>query len=495
MSMAAAPNEEDVPENRHSTRNTFEVRPGHLYFALFVWISTTGGRFLAPFLEHEADLNAESIGVCLALQSVVSLIVSPFGGSWADSFERRNPGTGRVLVMALGVFIGSMCCLLHSIHYLVSLSFFTSHLWHFGLQVVFAAVSTLTIPVLDGTTLQFLEEHPDLTKDDYGKERLYGAVGWAVVHMVMAPLLDWFGFLIVYPLVVLSTCGALVTLYLYVRPITSQEGHASQRIKKRASDIETSGPQSKQVPSDAPRIPMTVLFRLLAGSLYGCTFLVALFTLSQGQAVVDNLVFIFFEYLGSSYTVMGVTVQLTVLFEIPIFRIAPSLLARYGSGVLLLVACACYIIRVIGYSYIPKGHMMYVMLLEPLHGVTYACSQTASVDTAARSMPQGYEATGQSFMYLIRGLGSCIGLWLGGRAMDHLGPRLMYRASSAVALVGSLVFAVVAYNQSGPSQAGELIPQTDDDDDDGDHSLDISDRLSSPSVELQDLSRIVGTPA
>jgi hypothetical protein len=299
----------------------------------------------------------------------------------------------------------------------------------------------------------------------------------------MAPLLDWCGFLIVYPLVVLSTCGALVTLYLYVRSNMPEGGRTNQRIKKGSSDIATIRSQSKQGPGDAPRIPVTVLFRLLAGSLYGCTFLVALFTLSQGQAVVDNLVFIFFEYLGSSYMVMGVTVQLTVLFEIPIFRIAPSLLARYGSGVLLLVACACYIIRAIGYSYIPKDHMMYVMLLEPLHGVTYACSQTASVDTAARSMPPGYEATGQSFMYVIRGMGSCIGLWLGGRAMDHLGPRLMYRASAAIALVGSLVFAVVAYHQSGPRAAGELIPQTDDgDNDDGDHSLDMSDSLSSPAI-------------
>ena len=147
------------------------------------------------------------------------------------------------------------------------------------------------------------------------------------------------------------------------------------------------------------------------GSLYGCAFVLALVTLAQGQAgayvtvvvgldlscqrcagssslflslrfcllslVVDNLVFIFFEYLGSSYTVMGLTVLLTVSFEIPIFRLAPRLLERLGSGKLLLVASTCYIVRAVGYSCIPKGHILYVLVLEPLHGITYACSQVS----------------------------------------------------------------------------------------------------------------------
>jgi len=156
--------------------------------------------------------------------------------------------------------------------------------------------------------------------------------------------------------------------------------------------------------------------------------------------------------------VMGLTVLLTVSFEIPIFRVAPSLLDRFGSGVLLLVGCLCYIVRAVGYSYIPQGHIAYVLALEPLHGITYACSQTASVDTAAKSMPKGYEATGQSLMSMTRGFGSCMGLWLGGKAMDHLGPRLMYRVSSGVCLLGSMVFAMVSLHRSPPVRNEMIVP-------------------------------------
>ena len=466
------------------------LRPGHLYAAFFVWISTVGGRFLAPFLEHEGGPHgataAESIGLCLALQSVVTTLLSSVGGAFADACERRYPGKGRILVMAAGISVGSLCCLLHALHYVFSWA--ESLVWHFGLQVVYAAASTLTIPVLDGVTIQFLNEHPDFTKEDYGRERLYGAVGWAVMHLIMAPLLDWQGFGIVYPLVILSTTGTLVTLYLYMQSnvqrqhmLGQQSGinrHHHHALQKRSSDIiladdSIMDDESNNVDKNCnttdnlnnttPRLPISTLCRLLVQSSYGVTFLIAFFTLSQGQAVVDSLVFIFFEFLGSSYTTMGLTVQLTVLFEIPIFQIAPRLLERYGSGVLLLTAAASYVIRAVGYSCVPKGHMVYILLLEPLHGITYACSQTAAVDTAARVMPMGYEATGQGLMGLVRGCGSMVGLALGGAAMDHMGPRFMYRASAALCGAGACLFAA-AYAYEGPEpMVRKLVPQSDKD--------------------------------
>jgi hypothetical protein len=50
------------------------------------------------------------------------------------------------------------------------------------------------------------------------------------------------------------------------------------------------------------------------GDWYVAAFCLALLTLSSGQAIVNGLVFLFYKTLGSSYTVMGVTVVLTVFF-------------------------------------------------------------------------------------------------------------------------------------------------------------------------------------
>jgi hypothetical protein len=165
-------------------------------------------------------------------------------------------------------------------------------------------------------------------------------------------------------------------------------------------------------------------------------------TLASGQAVVDKMVFLFFEFLGSSFTLMSCTVVLTVIFEIPIFHIAPKILEAIGSSGMLLLASFSYVTRVVGYTLIPAGKTPLVLLFEPLHGVTYACSQSSGVDFASKLIPEpGMEATGQGLLQFFVGAGSAFGLMLGGILEDQYGPHLMYRVFAAIVLVGNAIFA------------------------------------------------------
>lgn len=114
-------------------------------------------------------------------------------------------------------------------------------------------------------------------------------------------------------------------------------------------------------------------------------------------------------------------------------------------------------------------------------------------------MPVGYEATGQSFMYVTRGLGSCLGLWWGGKAMDTIGPRIMYRVSACVAFVGCSTFAWVVLScpapVSEPNSRRELVLVPTEEDTDESMGMDPSslesEELSSlpveSSLELQEL--------
>jgi MFS family permease len=132
---------------------------------------------------------------------------------------------------------------------------------------------------------------------------------------------------------------------------------------------------------------------------------------------------------------------MTVAFEIPIFQVAPKLLEMLSSSGMVFLASSSYVVRVLGYTLVPTGRTMWVLLLEPLHGVTYACSQTAAVEFATRLIPEpGKEATGQGLLQFFTGVGSVFGLMLGGWMDDVYGPRWMYRVAAVIVLIGSCVF-------------------------------------------------------
>jgi Na+/melibiose symporter-like transporter len=502
---------------------TSAYRPRILYFSVFCWISVTGGRFQAPFLEHQVPhWTAAQIGLCLALQQVVGSLAGSWAGSTSDAVESEHPGRGRAASLLAGITAGTVLFLLHGVSHILGIvtviaddndhdndndhetvtnthtHWSTSTAWHMSLRLLYALSTSFVFPVLDGMTLQYLEQTPGRDTAEYGQERLWGAISWAVTNFAIAPFLDLSGFTVFYPAAAAAAVLVVTTLYLYVvveSNAKSNSNNNQKRFRKRDSDLilpsendnegndiiddQTPGSNNSKEQQDlspgttvsstrTDTLTTTVLLLKVIGTSYGAAFCLALLTLASGQAIVDGLVFLFFETLGSSYTVMGVTVVLTVFFEIPIFHVAPDLLKKYGAGPMLLLAGACYVVRVLGYSLIPNNHILYVLVLEPLHGVTYACSQTAAVAFVAQFMPVGYEASGQGLMYSMRGVGSVAGLWLGGWAFNTLGARIMYRASAVLVLVGISVFAGVRQYYAPPhlQQPHAILSQTDDDSDD-----------------------------
>jgi Na+/melibiose symporter-like transporter len=412
-----------------------------------VWISITGGRFLASFLEQEASLSPAAIGSLLAIQDATGIVASSFAGVFADWMEQRYPNRGRKVVLGLGSCLGSTFFCLHGCNRIFpDIAFFSSLPWYMILRILFSVSTCLVFPVVDGMCLDFLRRHA--TQEEYGKERLFGAISWAVTHLLMGPIIDHYNdFGIFYSFGVVAAVAMLVTIRVYEggTPASTLKRRTSTMVVPNDDEIPTEddagGPASKL--SNEKNLGCLSFFAIFGSSCFSITFLIARVTLASGQAVVDKMVFLFFEFLGSSFTLMSLTVLLTVMFEIPIFHVAPAILKKIGSSGMLLLASFSYITRVIGYTLIPAGKTYLVLFFEPLHGVTYACSQSAGVDFASKLIPDpGMEASGQGFLQFFVGGGSAVGLLLGGFLEETLGPKEMYRVSSVIVFFGSLVFAV-----------------------------------------------------
>jgi MFS family permease len=376
--------------------------------------------------------------------------MAPFYGSYADARERQFPHHGRSQVLLLGVIVGTLCFWLHGVHYLFvddnAKQWLDSFGYHVVVQCLYATCFAIMFPVLDGIALEYLQRQNGSDSMDYGKERLYGAVSWGITNLLFGVLIDVWGFWIAYPCALVTAVYSVVTLRIYAQAHAACTPEPMLASTNGLPDSNTTEAIQKHDDKMKPTTPPSNLSLLLVvlGTIYGIAFCLSYFLLATGLSVVENLVFLFFEFLGGSNTICGITVALTVLFEIPIFQIAPTLLRKYGVGWLLLLANVAFVVRIIGYTLIPQGAMWWLFLLEPLHGLTYAGSQSAAVEYVHQTMPSpGLEASGQGIVNLIRGSGSVLGLLWGGVLQDHFGPRVMYRVFATTITLGMTVFATV----------------------------------------------------
>ena len=79
------------------------------------------------------------------------------------------------------------------------------------------------------------------------------------------------------------------------------------------------------------------------GSIFNFSFIALLFALSIGMSVVENLI-LYFEFLGGSTMMCGLTVCVTVLFVLPLFHYAPDFLEQLGSTNMLQLGCLAYVV-------------------------------------------------------------------------------------------------------------------------------------------------------
>ncbi|EJK75001.1 hypothetical protein THAOC_03288, partial [Thalassiosira oceanica] len=374
-----------------------------------VW-ETRRGRFMSTFLEHELSFHQNwMISAAMATQLLASSCFSAYFGSVADTWEKRSASN--------------------------------------------------RVDILDGLTLAHLERTGS-DKSLYGRERLYGAVSWGIAHILFGPLIDALGFRILYFTTVIAFCGCLFVFRIFASEV-SNEGYervesvadadfdtcrdpADQlssplgaRIATRRSLVEKIEPLESNASLDSldsspERLSFASIAKILlrTAPVANTSYVIAMFTLFVGM---------YFEWLGGTSKMEGVTVIVTVIFELPIFHYASSVLRWLGNpGTMLQWASLAYITRVIGYSFIPKDHPNIVLLLEPLHGVTIGFATTSSVAFADELLPRGFEASGQGFLSTIKCFGQFTGLLIGG----YLDGRVLYRVLAAIVGVGSLLLAI-----------------------------------------------------
>jgi hypothetical protein len=98
--------------------------------------------------------------------------------------------------------------------YLMNALEYDNKLFYVALCGLYTMGAAMVFPALDGMTNDFLERS-DNPEEDLARERLYGAVLWALVNLYMSMALDWYGFYVTYPMAACSAVAVLVSVCIY----------------------------------------------------------------------------------------------------------------------------------------------------------------------------------------------------------------------------------------------------------------------------------------
>lgn len=322
-------------------------RPEGVTFRLktfyFFYFAAAGA--LIPFLNlylARVGLSGTQIGIVSGAIPLVTILAVPLWSAIGDVSRLHT----RILYLTLAA----------AVPFVVGISLSRSIGALLVLVCGYAFFMSPAPPLIDSILLRFLGSR----QEDYGRLRVWGAVGWGI----SAPLV---GYLIrvsripvifyAYSALILIGLTALIGL-----PKIHPDSH-----KPSARD-----------------------FGNLLKSRSWQLFLLSIFLAGVCSNVLENYFVLFLDDLGGSEWSFGVSVAVASLSEIPVFLLAPLLMRRHGARGLLMVAFLIYAVRAGVYAGIRNP--LWAIPAQLLHGPTFGALWVGGVAYAAGRAPRGLGA-------------------------------------------------------------------------------------------------------
>jgi PPP family 3-phenylpropionic acid transporter len=270
---------------------------------------------------------------------------------------------------------------------------------------VYALFASPIIPLADNAVMALLAER----KDQYGRQRIWGAVGWGIAAPLVGQLIDTRG---------LQWSFWGYAAIMFVGLLIVQQIPVSQASQP---------------------VPFWRGARTLLSNRSWLLFLLLVFFGGAGQAGIHNYLFLYMNELGASKTMMGLALTVATISELPMFFFADRLLARWSAKGLFIFGTMMYVVRAMALSFIQVPWI--ILITQLFHGLTFSAMWVAGVSYADEIAPPGLGATAQGLLSgVFMGISAATGAILGGILYQDFGGAIMYRTMAIVVAVSILIF-------------------------------------------------------
>ena len=356
----------------------------------FVGLFLIQGVFLPywPVWLKAQGLSAGEIGILLSLPNWVRVFADPLIAQRADhTGNRKTP-----MMWLAGIYVLSILA------FPVSSNFW----WLAGLSVVIGFTFSPLLPL--GTTITV---HECKTRDlDYGRVRLWGSLAFIFASYGAGWVLD-------------GTSTTWIVWMLFVA------GIVNFAITTRMPDPQTD--RSLRSGSSLVYLLRKPVFLIYLGCI----------GFAQGShGTYYSFASVHWETVGYSHEMIGTFWSIGVIAEIALFAVAGKFVRGRHPGILFALGAAAGIVRwiVLGSS----DAFWMIVLVQPLHAMTFGITHLAAVSFIARAIPQQLVTSAQSLMATLS-MGVFLGssIWASGPLYEHFGSHAYYAMAglSGIALV------------------------------------------------------------
>lgn len=382
----------------------------------------TWGRFSTIYFNQILKLSPAQIGIIEAIIPAVRFIFTPIWGVIADLYHAKKS------VYLFTTLISSIILLFQAFPSIAN-GFYPVLLINGGLSAFVAS------GVLDAHTLEWLAE-TDNTRL-YGSIRLWTAVSWGIGNVVMGYITDHFKFYYNFILFGIFALFRIIAIWIVIPNKENKRRSFEKKLLEGINgEIEEEKGEEKEEEEEKNATKSELYAVIFSKSFLFLLLEVALIGAAIG--IVERLLFVYLQNdLNASTFLCGLTVLITVIFELPIFLYTDALLNLLGVDGMFVFSMIAYVVRAFGYTYLTKKTVWYVLIFEALHGFTFALMWSAAVEYAKSRSPKGWNSTVQSIlMTAYQCLGTGIGSGIGGWVAETKGFIFLYRGAGII--IGSV---------------------------------------------------------
>ncbi|KAG2774069.1 hypothetical protein JG687_00004995 [Phytophthora cactorum] len=370
--------------------------------------------FLAVYYQQTAGFSKVQIGVLQTLPCICAMVSPPIWGAVADYIRNQRA------VHYFCIITGGL--LMFCIQY-----FYWSYHWTLAVLVLANFQSMPAGSLMDHAVLDMIHK----VGGEYGKQRLFGAVGWGAGAYITGLAVAAAGISWAFNISIIFMFASLLVLRT-IPPV--KHGHHDET----HSAIEEGGKSARQ-PSFADNmrricekkdVIMLLLVVFFMGLMYG--------VLSSFLAL--NL----FNLSGGNAQIVGIAIMCETLSELPAFFFSHAIIQKLGTVKVLLVSIAAYALRITYYAVMTNAWS--AIPFEFLHGCTFSLAWAACTQYIYAAAPKGCEGTVMGLLNATQnGLARAVGTMVGGFFYQHYGARVMWTATDLGVPLALIFLSAFAY--------------------------------------------------